>query len=227
MKNNILKLAGLLVVFALFFVGCSEDDGAVLYTGSDYDGTYSGYVYDENGSEVIGDWAFIISSGVISASDLSDFPISGTVDEDGAVAATATDEEGLIINVLGTISGSVFTGTWIYEDESNRGILAGETSSGNDGLSAYDGIYSGEVYADGESIGNWAFIVDSGTIYSSSGSDFDLSGTVNEDGEVTVSTTDDEDNTINVSGTISGDEFSGTWVYEDGSNSGTMSGSKE
>ncbi len=146
MQKTILKLTTLLMILGALCVGCTDETADDL---SEYDGTYSGTVYNSEYEEV-GYWAFTVSDGAISADSSSDYAITGTVDADGNVTASTSNEDGEEINISGTISNDEFSGIWSFVDGSNAGTLTGDNESEETSSSGLVGSYG--VYSEDQTI---------------------------------------------------------------------------
>lgn len=215
------------------FSGDSGTMSGTKETGTDvsvFNGTYLGFGY--SGSIMVVCWKMEITNGVISGIGVSggdSGSISGTVDADGQVVyiATMSGVGAVQINGTGTISGNVLTGTWA--DSEDNGNMSGNKVNAADVLQ-YNGIYIGFAYVGTQRVGSWKINIDNGFISPIATSESDdgmLSGIVNAQGEVTAITWGGDEETIQVSATISGNNISGTWTDPVSSDTGTISGQKQ
>lgn len=233
---KLLKNLTLFMVLALFSSACDEDVDKDDVLIKEYDGTYMGFGYA--GTTKVVCWKMEVTKGIITGIGISGGDqgvIKGTVNADGQFTATAimAGEGSTKINIIGTISGKILTGTWAEGD--GNGTISGNKVIAAE-VSQYNGTYSGYAYEDGGTtmLGSWKININNGfisPISTSADDDGPISGIVNAKGEIIAMTVvggeDEDDVSLNVSATISGNNISGTWTNTVTSEHGTISGSKE
>ena len=97
-------------------------------------------------------------------------------------------------------------------------------------VTTFDGTYSGYAYEGTTRVGSYNVTINNGNISANNTNEADnmsVTGTVNAQGDVTATTVDSDEHTVNISATISGSEVTGTWKDTVEGDIGTITGSKE
>ncbi len=204
--------------------GEKEDEGA---SSNPLDGSYKGTA-TLNG-QTAASWNFVIINSRVSGTftDATGVAfITGNTSSNSAAIIEIVYDNGSIVKASLQINGNSVSGTW--SADGNSGYMTGSKES-NNVTNNYDGMYEGEAFMDGESIGSWTMIVKDNIAegsYSGDNGSGNVKGIITSTGSIKFNAYQQDDFVVNVNASITGNNVTGTWNNNDGE-SGTLSGTKK